>query len=104
MQKIFTIKSKPDLKFRNKELSPLKVLALQTQIDFSNMGKVEELFSFILENTEVSVNGYDWIPVKEKGREIYYPSGIEKNLNNLNEIVLAFLNEIIKPLFTESNK
>lgn len=104
MQKIFTIKTKPDLKFRNKELSPLKVLALQTQIDFSDMGKVEELFSFILENTEVSVNGYDWVPVKEKDREIYYPSGIEKNLNNLNEIVLTFLNEVIKPLFTESNK
>lgn len=104
MQKIFTIKAKPDLKFRNKELSPLKVLALQTQIDFGNMEKVEGLFSFILENTEVSNNGYDWVPVKEKGREIYYPSGIEKNLNNLNEIVLAFLNEVIKPLFTESNK
>ena len=104
MQKIFTIKNRTDLKFRNKELSPLKVLALQTQIDFGNMEKVEGLFSFILENTEVSVNGYDWVPVKEKGREIYYPSGIEKNLNNLNEIVLTFLNEVIKPLFTESNK
>lgn len=104
MQKIFTIKNRPDLKFRNKELSPLKVLALQTQIDFGNMEKVEGLFSFILENTEVSVNGYDWVPVKEKGREIYYPSDIEKNLNNLNEIVLTFLNEVIKPLFTESNK
>lgn len=104
MIKKFKIKELKDLYFRNKELSPIKVLSLQTQIDLNDMEKTEKLFKFILENTEVSLDDTTYFPVKEVNSEIYYPKGIEKNLKALNEICSAFMNEVIFPLFTESSK
>lgn len=97
----FTIKSKPESQYRFKDISPVKMLALQTSIDFDDMSKMEKLYSFILENTEVNISG-TWTQVKEKNRDIYYPIGFEKELDSMMEICIYFLNEVLKPVFMKS--
>lgn len=98
---VFAIKSKPESQYRFKDISPVKMLALQTSIDFDDMNKMEKLYSFILENTEVNISG-TWTQVKEKNRDIYYPIGFEKELDSMMEICVYFLNEVLKPVFTKS--
>lgn len=98
---VFEIKSKPESQYRFKDISPVKMLALQTSIDFDDMNKMEKLYSFILENTEVNISG-TWTQVKEKNRDIYYPIGFEKELDSMMEICVYFLNEVLKPVFTKS--
>lgn len=97
----FTIASKPDLQFRFKDISPIKLLALQSTIDFNDMSKTESLFSFILENTEVNISG-TWLNVKVKDKDVYLPQGIEKDLTVFMEISTIFLDKVIKPVFTKS--
>ena len=99
--KEFTIKSKPESQYRFKDISPVKLLALQTTIDFDNIDKMEKLYAFILENTEVNIAG-TWTQVKEKNRDIYYPVGFEKEVDAMLEICVMFLNEVLKPVFTKS--
>lgn len=100
--KEFTIKDNEN-QFRFKDVSPLKILALRTTIDFDDMSKTEKLFSFILENTEVFISG-TWVNVKDLGREVYFPVGIENDLDTLMNICTTFLNEIVKPTFTKSRE
>ena len=99
----FDIESKPELHFRFKDISPIKMLALQTTINFDDFDKASNLFSFILENTEVNISG-TWQPVKMVNREVYLPVGIEKELNTLMEICLKFINDVVKPLFKKSEE
>ena len=99
--KEFTIKSKPDTQYRFKDISPVKMLALQTTMDFDNVDKMEKLYGFILENTEVNIMG-TWTQVKEKNREVYYPIGFEKEVESMLEICVTFLNEVLKPVFMKS--
>lgn len=99
--KEFTIKSKPEFQYRFRDISPVKMLAMQTSIDFDNMDKMEKLYGFILENTEVNIAG-TWTQVKEKNRDVYYPIGFEKEVNAMFEICMTFLNEVLKPVFMKS--
>lgn len=103
MEQEFKIKSKPEYLFRIKKMSPIKLLAFQSVINFDDMKKTEQMFSIILENIEVKIKD-SWLPVKEQGRDVYYPIGIEENLNTLMELSTYFLNEVIKPLFQKSGE
>lgn len=99
--KEFAIKSKPESQYRFRDISPVKLLALQTTIDFDNIDKMEKLYAFILENTEVNIAG-TWTQVKEKNRDVYYPVGFEKEVDAMLEICVTFLNEVLKPVFMKS--
>ena len=99
----FKLTERPDLQFRTKDVSPVKMLALQTILDFNNFEKTEALFTFILENVEVRIKD-SWMPVKEKGRDLYYPVGIEKDMKTLMALSTYYLNYVVSPLFTQSNK
>lgn len=100
--KLKNFDSKFDFRFR--KISPIDILSLQTQIDLENMEKTKKLFSFILENTEVTNNGDLWVNVKEKKVDEYHPEGMEFNLKAMNEICIKFINDIIKPVFIESSR
>ena len=92
-----------NLEYRFKNISPVKMLALQTSIDFDNFIKTEGLFSFILENTEVNIAG-TFTQLKATGRDVYLPQGIENDMKTLMEICMTFLNEVVKPLFQRSSE
>ena len=97
----FKTESRPEIELRFKDISPIKMLALQTSIDFNDFDKTAKLFSFILENTQTNISG-TWTDLKLKDREVYLPQGIEKDLPFLMEVCTKFLNDVVKPIFTKS--
>ena len=102
-QEVFNIKALPDLSFRPAKVSPVDLLSLATTMDLENFKKTKEIYSFILENTEVQIND-KWFKVKVAGRDVYMPESIETNLLAMNQIIEWFFDNILKPLFQESSK
>lgn len=101
--KEFTLTEKPELQLRYKQISPIKLLGLQSTINFDDVNKASSFFQFVLENTEVNISG-TWLPVKEKDREVYYPQGIEEDLTFLLSICTNFIKEVLQPTFTKSRE
>lgn len=98
----FKIKSRNEV-FRIKQMNAIETLALNTQISFQNIEKTTQLFNIVLERIEVRC-GNDWLPVKEKGHDIFYPAGIENDVHAIDELITYFMNEYLKPIFTKSNE
>lgn len=98
----FKIKSRNEV-FRIKQMNAIETLALNTQISFQNIEKTTQLFNIVLERIEVKC-GNDWLPVKEKGQDIFYPAGIENDVHAIDELITYFMNEYLKPIFTKSNE
>lgn len=92
-----------DNNFRFKKLFALDILSLQTMVDFNDFEKTKKFYGFILEHCEVNVNG-TWLNVKEPGRELYTPVKLGNDGNGLQEIITKFMEEILKPVFQQSNK
>lgn len=101
MKDSYTLKSNIEIRF--KKISPVRLLALQTALDLNDIEKSEKFFTFVLENAEVKISN-EWVSLKEKDRDVYYPVGIDKNLNALNEVIKVFINEVLKPAFTQSRE
>ena len=98
--KEFTIPSRKN-KFRVKDLNAVELLALQTQLDFKNLQKTTSLFYYILENTEVEI-GDKWFSVKDGNT--YYPLDIKNDVKSVNDIIDYFIENVLKPSFTQSNQ
>ena len=88
--------------FRIKKMNALEALALRNVIDFDNFETTLKMLNVVVEHVEVKC-GDNWLPVKETGRDIFFPVGIEENVLALNEIVNVFLNDYFKPLFRKSD-
>ena len=88
--------------FRIKKMNALEALALRNVIDFDNFETTLKMLNVVVEHIEVKC-GDNWLPVKETGRDIFFPIGIEENVLALNEIVNVFLNDYFKPLFRKSD-
>lgn len=101
--KEFKIKNRPDLLFRVGNISPIDLLALQTQINFDDIKQTKETFTFILENVEVKILD-NWVHVKLPGKEVYMPEYLEEDLLSLQQINMVFLGDILKPLFQKSRE
>lgn len=99
----FTIKSRPELPLKFTNLSATQVLSFNTLIDYETFEQSEKSFSFVFEHTMVKINN-EWLPLKEKDMEVYYPIDIEEDLHSLQEIFMAFVNNVLKPLFTKSKE
>ena len=97
----FNIKTLPN-DFRIAKMNALEALAMRSVIDFDNFESTYKMLTLIIEHIEVRLDD-KWLPVKEKGRDIYYPVGIEDNIYALNELVEVFLNDYFKPLFLKSD-
>ena len=97
----FTVQSMPGQIFREAYASPVDLLALSTQVDFDQFRKTKEIFTFSLEHIEAKV-GEQWFTVKQPGREVYAPLGIEKNFKALNELCVWYMNEVLGEVFTDS--
>ena len=102
-QKEFKIDSYKDLTFRVGKIDAIQMLAFRTTMDFTNIESTESTYKFVFEHLEVNV-GNKWIPVKEKDINVYYPDGLDNNLNAMNELLAYFLNNVVKPLFMKSNE
>lgn len=90
-----------DYTIRFKQINPITLLSMQTLLDMKTTKKTEELFTLILDNTEIEIAG-TFVPLK-KGN-VYLPEGIEKDFDTLNKVLATFMEKVIQPLFTKSKK
>lgn len=87
---------------RIKKLNAIEALAFRSVINFDDFDASVNMMKKILECYEVKI-GDEWFPIKEKGKEIYYPAEIENDIETINTLVANFLQGYLKPLFTKSN-
>lgn len=87
--------------YRIKKMNAIETLALQSSISFDSIKDIMKSYKDVLERVEVKFNN-NWLPVKEEGKEVYYPAGIEDNLEELKEVIKFFL-DYIKEVFQLSN-
>lgn len=88
--------------YRIKKMNAIEMLAIQSQISFDSADESYACYSQILERCEVQCND-KWLPVKEKGKEIYYPAGLEDDLETVQIIIKHFI-DWLKDVFTKSNE
>ena len=65
--------------FRIRKMNAIEVISFRSLMDFKTLDGVSSFFKTVLENIEVKI-GDEWLPVKEKNREVYYPNGIENDI------------------------
>lgn len=87
--------------FRVRKMNAIEALALKTASSLDNTVAAMTFFNDVLERLEVSVAD-KWLPVKEVGRDIYYPADIENDGETIKKLVEFFMNEFLKPFFTKS--
>lgn len=87
--------------YRVKKMNAIEALALRTAGDIDTPEHAQRFFNEILERIELNV-GNKWLPVKEKGQSVYYPAGVEDDIDTINALVSFFMNDYLKPLFTKS--
>ena len=88
--------------YRIKKMNAIEMLAIQSQISFDSADESYACYSQILERCEVQCND-KWLPVKEKGKEIYYPAGLENDLSTVQLIIKHFI-DWLKDVFMKSNE
>lgn len=97
----FEISKMPGTLFREMKVSPVDILALSTQVDFEQFSKTKELIQFSLEHVEVQI-GDQWFPVKQPGRDVYMPIGLEKKFGAMNQICNWYMDNVVGEVFTDS--
>ena len=89
--------------FRFKQMSPAKMIALGYQMKLSDVERTETLSREVLENTEFKTET-EWLPVKEKDKETYWPMSLEKDYLACKKIVDIFILDILLPVFQPSRE
>lgn len=98
----FKIKSS-ELEFRVKKMNAIEVLAVRANISNRTVEESMKSFKTILECIEVRCDN-NWIPAKMQGREVYFPDGIENDVNVINELLGHFMGTYLKEVFQKSNE
>ena len=87
--------------YRIKQMNAIELLSIQTCIDLSNVDEAINTYNFILERLEVKIKD-QWLPVKEKNKDIFYPADVENDFETLQKLITHFLS-YIKEVFQKSN-
>lgn len=98
----FKIKSS-DLDFRVKKMNAIEILAVRANIGNRTVEESMKSFKTILECIEVRCDN-SWIPAKMQGREVYFPDGLENDVNIINELLGYFMGTYLKAVFQKSNE
>lgn len=98
----FNINSRPELELRITKISPIDLLAIAPTINFDDYRQNKQLFSFILEHTEIK-NGTKWVLIKYFGNDNINIL-VENDAIAINEIITYFMENIIIPVFQKSGE
>lgn len=90
-----------ELNYRIKKMNAIEMLAIQSQISFNSAKESQECYEQMLERIEVQCQD-KWLPVKEAGKDIYYPADIENDFYVIQELISFFM-KWIKDVFQKSN-
>ena len=89
--------------FRVAKMNAIEILAINSQVGLDTVEEAEKFFNLILERVEVNCAD-KWLPVKEKNRNVYYPEGIENDVETIQKIIGTFMKDFLKPVFQKSNE
>lgn len=89
--------------YRIKQMNAIQTLAIQSQISFDDVDATQKCYETILEMLEVKFSDDKWLPVKEKDKQIYLPTGIENDIQSI-EALVKYGFEYLKSVFQKSNK
>ena len=87
--------------YRIKKMNAIELLSIQSQISFKSAKQSQACYSQILERIEVQCQD-NWLPVKEENKEVYYPAGIENDLEAIQSLITFFM-KWLKEVFQKSN-
>ena len=87
--------------FRIRKMNAIEVISFRSLMDFKTLDGVSGFFKTVLENIEVKI-GDEWLPVKEKNREAYYPNGIENDIKAIDKL-LNYFQSYLGEVFTQSS-
>ena len=87
--------------FRIRKMNAIEVISFRSLMDFKTLDGVSSFFKTVLENIEVKI-GDEWLPVKEKNREVYYPNGIENDIKAIDKL-LNYFQGYLGEVFTQSS-
>lgn len=88
--------------YRIKKMNAIELFALQTQIDMTNVQTTLSCYNEFLERIEVECNG-QWLPVKEKNKDIYYPNEVENDFDTIKALI-KFMFDYLNSVFHKSSK
>lgn len=92
-----------DNDFRIAQMPATEIMALRAIVDFDEFEKTAKLFKYALEHIELRAAD-EWIPVKEKDEDVYYPKGIDEDVESMDALLQQFMSQVIKPLFPKSSE
>lgn len=98
----FNINSRPELELRITKISPIDLLSIAPTINFDDYRQNKQLFSFILEHTEIK-NGAKWVLIKYFGNDNINIL-VENDAIAINEIITYFMENVIIPVFQKSGE
>lgn len=98
----FKIKSRNET-FRVANIKPVELLAISTQINLENLTMTNNLYNFCFENLEVKM-GEAWVPVKTKGKEVWWPKDIVNDFESLNDLFAWMMDNVIMKVFQKSSE
>lgn len=87
--------------YRIKKMNAIELLALRTQISFDTLDTATKLYSTVLERIEVKA-GDKWLQVKQTNKDIYFPAGIEDDIETI-EALLDYALSYFQSVFRKSN-
>lgn len=90
-----------DHEYRIKKMNAIELMAMQSQMSFKSYETTQNFYKLLLENMEVCINE-KWLPVKEKGREVYYPDKIDEDIEGIEQL-LSYYSKYLKSVFQKSN-
>lgn len=99
----FKIKNRANNEFKFAGITAPELLSINTKINFDDGAQDENVFTWVLEHTQVKI-GNDWLPVKEKGMDAYYPVDIEEDIISLYQIFTEFVHIVVMPVFKKSKE
>lgn len=91
------------LDLRPKMMSATEMLGLESVIETGDADKAQRMYETILEKIEVEIAGV-WVPLKEKGVDVYHPANLAEEPATLYKIATAFLTKVLFPVFRKSEE
>lgn len=89
--------------FRVKKMNAIEALALKMSSNLKTVESAQTFFNAALERLEVNA-GEQWLPVKQKDRDVFLPDGIQNDIDAVQELVEFFLKEFMQPFFSSSGE
>lgn len=87
--------------FRIKKMNAIEALALRSASDMTTVAGAKQFFTDVLERLEVQAHE-QWLPVKQEGKNVYLPDGIQDDFDGVQALVKFFMKEFLTPFFEKS--